>query len=220
VTDATKIRFDLQPYESRIVLFSGEKLAAAREQNRTAGKRIDISHDWQVTFASNRQSIDMEDLDSWTQKPPLRYYSGTADYRKTIDISDADLSARQSIQLDFGEGKPVPVPDPLPHNNMRAYLESPVRETAAVFVNDRLAGYVWHPPFRVDITPFLKPGKNALRIVVGNTAINELSGESRPTYRLLYDRFGVEFIPQDVQGLEPLPSGLSGPITLITSGAQ
>jgi hypothetical protein len=218
VTDPTKIRFDLQPYESRIVFFSGKRLAPAREQNRTPGKRIDISHDWHVTFASSRQSIDMADLDSWTEKPPLRYYSGAADYRKTIDISDADLSARQSIQLDFGEGTPVPIPAPLPHNNMRAYLESPVREAGQVFVNERLAGYVWHPPFRVDITAFLKAGKNDLRIVVGNTAINELSGESRPTYRLLYDRFGVEFVPQDIQGLEPLPSGLRGPITLIMSG--
>ncbi len=220
VANPDKVRFDLQPYESRIVFFSGETLAPARVQNAAPGRRIDISHDWQLAFASSRQSIEVKDLDSWTEKAQFRYYSGVAAYRKTIEIGQADLRPSQSIQIDFGEGTPVPITDPLPHANMRAYLDSPVREAAQVFVNERLAGYVWHPPFRVDITPFLKPGTNGIRIVVGNTAINELSGEPRPTYRLLYDRFGVEFVPQDMDSLEPLPSGLRGPITLIMSGSR
>jgi len=100
---------------------------------------------------------------------------------------------------------------------MRAYLESPVREAAQVFVNDQLAGYVWHPPFRVDLTPFVKPGKNELRIVVGNTAINELAGTTLPNYRLLYSKYGKEFEPQGMQNLQPLPSGMLGPVTLIES---
>jgi len=103
---------------------------------------------------------------------------------------------------------------------MRAYFDSPVREAAQVYVNDRLAGYVWHPPFRVEIGPFLRPGNNDLRVVVGNTAINRLAGTSLPTYRLLYDRFGVEFIPQGMQDLKPLPSGLMGPVTLISKSTE
>jgi len=117
--------------------------------------------------------------------------------------------------LDFGEGAPVPFPSFPVEFNMRAYLESPVREAAQVYVNDQLAGYVWHPPFRVDLSPYLKPGKNELRIVVGNTAINELAGTSLPNYRLLYSRYGREFEPQGMHDLEPLPSGILGPVTLI-----
>lgn len=98
---------------------------------------------------------------------------------------------------------------------MRAYLESPIREVAQVFVNDQLAGVVWHPPYRVDITAFAHAGANDLRIEVGNTAINELAGKALPDYRLLWDRYGKRFEPQDMQDLHPLPSGLLGPVTLI-----
>jgi hypothetical protein len=121
------------------------------------------------------------------------------------------------VFLDFGEGTQVPLPDPLPNNNMRAYLNSPVREAGAVYVNDELAGYVWHPPFKVDVTKVLKAGENRIRIVVGNTAINELAGTALPNYRLLYSKYGVEFIPQDMKDLKPLPSGILGPVSLVQS---
>jgi hypothetical protein len=101
---------------------------------------------------------------------------------------------------------------------MRAYLDSPVREAAQVYINDKLAGYVWHPPFRVDLSPFVKPGQNELRIVVGNTAINELAGTALPNYRLLYARYGMEFQPQGMQDLQPLPSGILGQVNLIENG--
>jgi hypothetical protein len=157
----------------------------------------------------------MPSLTSWSDDEHLRYYSGLATYRKTIDIPEIDTRPGHSIALDFGEGTPVAKPSPLPRSNMRAYLDGPIREAAQVYVNGQPAGYVWHPPYRVDITKSLKPGKNELRVVVGNTAINELAGTSLPTYRLLYDRYGVEFIPQDMQHLEPLPSGILGKVTLI-----
>jgi len=56
-----------------------------------------------------------------------------------------------------------------------------------------------------------------LRIVVGNTAINALAGQPLPDYRLLRDRFGLEFEPQDMRNLRPLPSGVLGPVTLVES---
>ena len=117
--------------------------------------------------------------------------------------------------LDFGEGRPVSIPVPLPQNNMRAYLESPVAEAATVYVNEHLAGYVWHPPFRVAVTKLLKQGENKIRIIFGNTAINELAGTTLPIYRLLYSRYGVEFIPQGMDGLQPLPSGLLRAVSLV-----
>jgi hypothetical protein len=98
--------------------------------------------------------------------------------------------------------------------NMRAYLDQPVREAAKVMVNGQLAGYVWHPPFRVDLTQFLKPGKNEVQILVANTAINELAGTSLPNYRLLYSKYGKEFEPQGMRDLQPLPSGILGKLSL------
>jgi hypothetical protein len=214
------IRLALAPYESRLIFFSQLTLAHSSPSMKTEEKRTDISHGWEITFPTSSESSDVAIPASWTERSDRRYYSGLATYRKKIEVSAGDLIPGSSIEIDFGEGTPVGKPEPLPRFNMRAYLESPVREAAKVFVNEQFAGYIWHPPFRLEIAPLLRPGKNDIRLVVGNTAINELAGESVPSYRLLRDRFGVEFIPQDMQGLEPLPSGLLGPVTLIRSGPE
>jgi hypothetical protein len=66
----------------------------------------------------------------------------------------------------------------------------------------------------LNIAPYLRDGKNELRVVVGNTAINELAGQSLPDYRLLWDRYGMLFVPQDMHDLKPLPSGMLGPVLL------
>ena len=97
---------------------------------------------------------------------------------------------------------------------MRALLESPVRESAVVFVNGQRAGTVWHPPYQLDLTRLLHAGSNHLRIVVANTAINEIAGRSLPNYRLLNLRYGERFMPQGFEHIAPLPSGLLGPVQL------
>jgi hypothetical protein len=50
---------------------------------------------------------------------------------------------------------------------------------------------------------------------VGNTAINAMAGQPQPDYRLLWDRYGMLFVPQDMQNLRPLPSGILGPVKLV-----
>jgi hypothetical protein len=97
---------------------------------------------------------------------------------------------------------------------MRALLESPVRECAVVFVNGQRAGSVWHPPYEVDVTKFLRAGKNQIRLVVANLAINEMAGRALPDYRLLNLRYGERFVPQGYKDLHPLPSGILGSVTL------
>jgi hypothetical protein len=215
LANPTQVKLDLQPYESRLVFLSNTALAAAPPQTREESKRIDISQDWTVSFGDEAQPKTMQLPSSWADDPRLRYFSGQATYRKTLDIPAADIRPGHSTIIDFGEGTPVPMPTMPVEFNMRAYLDSPVREAAQVYVNDQLAGYVWHPPFRIDLSPYLKPGKNDIRIVVGNTAINELAGTSMPNYRLLYARYGMLFQPQGMHDLQPLPSGILGPVTLI-----
>ena len=211
--DAKNVSLKLEPYESRLLFFSNQVLSPAATDSGTRQKQIDISKDWKVS--AGKVTTEMTNLVSWSDDPRLRYYSGTATYEKTVDVADASLHPGGSFFLDFGNGEPVPVPDPLPETNMRAYLESPVREAAMVYVNNQLAGYVWHPPYRVEITKLIQPGANRIRVVVGNTAINEMAGASLPDYRLLYSKYGVEFIPQGMQHLQPLPSGILGPVSLI-----
>ena len=215
LADPTRVELNLQPYESRLIYFSNQPLSPVPAQARPESRNIDISGDWQLTIG--KTSVHLAKLQSWTDLQNLRFYSGTATYEKSIDVPASTLGSGDSVALAFGPGTPVPLPVPLPRFNMRAYLDSPVREAARVFVNNQFAGYVWHPPFRVEIGKFLHPGANQLRVVVGNTAINELAGTDLPDYRLLYSRYGVEFIPQDMQNLKPLPSGILGPISLIES---
>ncbi|HEY2470056.1 MAG TPA: glycosyl hydrolase [Terracidiphilus sp.] len=215
--DPKRIVLDLQPYESRLIYFSDVPLSPV-ERDFKVQSRIDISRDWRITIGNT--TVRLESLGSWTDVERLRYFSGVVSYDKTISIDESALQPGRSVFLDFGDGTPVALPEPLLRFNMRAYLESPVREAARVYVNDHPAGYVWHPPFRLDIVKFLKPGANTIRILVGNTAINELAGADLPDYRLLYNRYGVEFVPQDMQNLKPLPSGILGTVSLIESRAE
>ena len=77
------------------------------------------------------------------------------------------------------------------------------------------AGSVWCPPYAVEVTGLLKRGDNAIRILVANTAVNHMAGRSLPDYRLLNQRYGKRFDPQDMDKIQPIPSGLLGPIRLI-----
>ena len=98
---------------------------------------------------------------------------------------------------------------------MRAWLESPVREAAQVYVNGKLAGAVWKPPFEVDVTGLIKTGENTLRIVVANTALNVLAKGPLPDYKALIAKYGDRFQPQDMQSVQALPSGMMGPVRLV-----
>ncbi len=44
--------------------------------------------------------------------------------------------------------------------------------------------------------------------------LNSLTGRALPTYRLLHQRYGERFVPQDMVNLEALPSGILGGLRL------
>jgi hypothetical protein len=117
--------------------------------------------------------------------------------------------------LDFGAGTPVERAK-LNLPGTRTWYDAPLRDAALVYVNGTLAGSVWHPPFTLNIGPFLHEGSNELKIIVANTAINELAGRAPTDYRLLWLRYGKRFAPQDMNHLEPLPSGILGPLRILS----
>jgi hypothetical protein len=118
------------------------------------------------------------------------------------------------MTLDFGPGITIE-PSVGETAGMHALLDSPVREAAVVIVNGNRAGVIWHPPYQVDITAYVRTGQNQLQITVGNLAINEMSGHAPRDYKLLNLRYGNRFVPQDMQSLKPLPSGILRPINLV-----
>jgi hypothetical protein len=85
-----------------------------------------------------------------------------------------------------------------------------------VNVNGQRAGTVWHPPYQLDVTKFLRPGKNEISIVVGNLALNEMAGQSLPNYKLLTARYGERFTAQDMDQVQPMPSGITGGVRLVS----
>jgi hypothetical protein len=202
--EAGKIALDLEPYESRILFYS--KANSTAPMPPAPKQTIDISTDWNVSFPDAPEH--MQKLQSWTAEEETKYFSGQAVYDKKIDVSDAH------VILKLGEGTPIEAASSR-NPGMRALLESPVREAAQIYVNGKLAGFVWHPPYQIDLSKFVQKGQNVLEIIVGNLAINRMAGHAQPDYKLLNLRYTERFQPQDMKDLQPLPAGLLGPVQLI-----
>jgi len=216
--ERTRIGLTLEPYESRILVFSkgvfskAHQAAPPETQPGTALQSIDLSSDWKVTFSKIGLTAHMDRLRSWTNEEAARFYSGDAVYDKSIDVPQTFVG--HSIVLDFGPGTPVE-PGLKETTGMQALLESPVHESAIVFVNGQRAGSVWKPPYELDITRYAHAGRNQLRIVAANLAINEMAGRALPDYHLLDMRYGERFVPQDLHDLRPLASGIVGAVRLV-----
>ncbi|MBS1792769.1 MAG: glycoside hydrolase [Acidobacteria bacterium] len=212
----TTVALDFEPYESHVVIFSKTKRTVAAPQTlAAAGPPLDLSADWRVTIGQN-QPFEMKTLRSWTDDEATRYFSGTAVYEKSFS---APAQKKGSVAtLDFGPGRALEVQTP--RNGMQTYLEAPIREAAIVYVNDQKAGALWCPPYRLDVTPYLKGGENKIRIVVANTALNFMAGRRLPEYKLLNLRYGERFQPQEMEKVQPVSSGIFGPIQLISSSGK
>ena len=158
----------------------------------------------------------MATLHSWTEDEARKFYSGAATYQRTVAAPEAMLRAHKQVFLNFGEGTVVdPASERRAPSGMRAWLDSPVREAAQVFVNGKAAGAVWKAPFEVEITTLLKPGENTILVVVANLALNVLAKGPLPDYKELTAKYGEKFTAQDMQSVRSLPAGMLGPVTLV-----
>lgn len=173
----------------------------------------DLSRDWLLAFPGAKAHA-MAALSSWTDSAATRHFSGEGVYTREVDLAAAQLKDAR-VTLDFGQGTALESTPKVPAG-MRAMLESPVREAAVVYVNGARAGSVWRPPYQLDVTPWLKAGRNQIEVRVANLALNALAGQERPDYRLLSARYGQRFIPQDTHLIEPKPSGMLGPVRLLS----
>jgi hypothetical protein len=209
-----KIDLDLAPYESRIVVFSKQHVARRPAPTGPMPAPVDLSSGWKVTFAGSTEPVNMTALRSWTEDAARKFYSGRATYEKTVTIDQAMAGSRHALYLNFGEGTPV-TPQGRPGSGMRAMLEGPVREAAVVTVNGKPAGSVWCAPYEVEVSGLLHAGENTIRVEVANLAINEMAKGPLPDYKGLIAKYGDRFQDQDMRNLEPLPSGLLGPVRLI-----
>ncbi len=202
-----EIAISLAPYESRMLLFAGAPQAAAGPPQTEAV--LDLAGGWTLTIA-DRPERALTGFTSWTDDPGLRFFSGTATYRRTVTLP---AGAAQCTAIDFGEGSPI---TQRPGARPIAAIAAPVRDVAVVLVNGRRAGSAWAPPYRLDLGRLLHAGENRIEVRVSNTALNGLAGRPRTDYRLLAARYGERFQAQDQDRIAPQPSGLLGPVTLVS----
>ena len=206
---------DLEPYESRFLVFSSQAVDTSPGSPPSSPTIVDISRDWRVTFPAGGKSETMNQLRSWTEDDDSRFFSGTGTYQKTVTISAEALRGTRSARLDFGLGKPIPA-QPL-KAGMQAWMEPPIREAAVVYVNETRAGSIWCPPYTIEVGSLLHSGENSIRVEVANLALNYMAGRALPDYRLLNLRYGTRFEAQDMDKVQPIPAGLFGPVHLLLS---
>lgn len=131
---------------------------------------IPISQPWtldfQSPFAVEPPTMIVDKLFDWSKSSDtgIRYFSGTATY-----TTDFVWDAYEKAVLDLGN----------------------VGDHAIVRLNDIEVGRLWKSPFRIDVTNFLRPGKNELVIEVTNALRNRLIGDDRiAAPQLKFDRSG------------------------------
>jgi hypothetical protein len=214
VDKMASVDIDLEPYAGKFLVFSnklGSQTQMAANSEETAS--LDISGGWRVTFGKSGITKTMDPLNSWSDDEATRYFSGVAVYEKNITVPEGMMKPGLALQLDFGPGRAEPESRRV--NGMQAWFDAPVREAAEVYINDQRAGSVWCPPYTLDVTRWIKQGENRIKVLVGNTAINHMGGRSLPDYRLLNQLYGKRFDPQDADKIQPIASGLLGPIRLL-----
>jgi hypothetical protein len=230
---AEAITLHLEPYESRVFVFSDARAAAQPvAHNNGSAVRVDINTAWKVAFPGINKSAVEPVLTDWIADPSTLHYSGEAVYSN--DVTVASLPAGP-VYLEVAGGKPLPgapnsgtpqrvlgpdgLPNPLvtrPEPRNFGYYDAPIREAALVTINGQPAGALWHPPYRLDVTKLLKAGTNHIEITVYNTALNAWSALPPHDYGPLIAKYGDRFQMQDLDKVVPVSSGLLGKVSLVS----
>jgi len=210
----------LAPYGSRLLVLHGGSTPAnvTEPQEFVVETRspINLNH-WSAEFPGSPGASllpSRKDVDTvWTDDAAEKFYSGEVRYSTSFQA--AKPKAGEHLLLHFADGKAIPNTQREGTNGMRAWYDAPIREAAIVYLNGERIGSLWHPPYELDLTTFLHAGENKLEIRVYNTAINELSGQPPRDYAALKQKYGDRFQMQDMENLQPVPSGIFGPVQVV-----
>ena len=187
------LQFDAQG--SVFVVFEGAGAPSRTAPESQVTKLGPVEGAWKVTFPPNLGAppqADFPSLISWTQSGDagVKYFSGTATYHKQLDAPREWFQPGARVVLDLGT----------------------VKEMAEVEVNGKaVGGILWKPPFRVDVTPALKPGANDIAVKVTNLWPNRMIGDVQPGVSKTYTWTDFRPFKTDSPLLE---SGLLGPVTV------
>ena len=199
----TFVPLEFAPCGSWFVVFrepASAHPALAESNAQTFSTLAEISGAWTVQFDpqwGGPESVQFDSLADWATRPEpgIKYYSGTAVYRKTFELPTEFKSQGKALWLDLGK----------------------VRELAEVRVNGKSCGIVWSPPFRVDVSDAIKSGVNELEVEVVNFWPNRLIGDAKLPPAQRRTRTNITKFDQpkgDAHYTTLMPSGLLGPVKL------
>ncbi|MBA7656189.1 hypothetical protein ES703_64104 [subsurface metagenome] len=209
----TEVRFDMPAAGSLFVAFREPTTSKGKTAPKLKDKKLMALNDqWTVSFDPQwgpTEPVEFDKLTPWNESADeeIKYFSGSAVYRKTFTLPNIDDAS--SLKLDLGQ----------------------VDVMARVRLNGKDLGLLWCPPFQVDIGEAAKLGKNSLEIEVTNLWINRLIGDAVfPYNRKIYSQiragqplpagsqrktFMFEVKKVHPKPTDPLsPSGLIGPVRL------
>jgi hypothetical protein len=155
----TRLPIKFDPSGSAFVVFRRPAAAAAGGKNWDEfASAQQIGGAWTVRFDPRWGGpglVTFDELSDWAKRnePGIRYYSGTAVYEKAFDWTRRD----GRLFLDLGA----------------------VKNLAEVWLNGKHLGIPWKPPFRIEVTGVLRPGKNELEVRVTNLWPNRLIGDEQ-----------------------------------------
>jgi hypothetical protein len=152
---------------------------------------------WQVDFQAGRgapPSITLPALISLEKHadPGVRYFSGTATYKREVRLEGHIGEGGQRVYLDLGR----------------------VEVLANVRVNGRDMATLWKEPYRVDITGAVHPGSNSLEVRVTNLWPNRLIGDQQLPPENEYRQSAITRLPEWYVKGEPKPPG--GRVSFLT----
>ena len=189
----TRIALNFEPRQSLFVVFGNENKAGRDYHHNRFVFDEPIEGAWRVSFDpewGGPESIEFPKLSDWTkhENPGIKYYSGTARYRKTFDLPVKLRNSDQPVYLNLGT----------------------VKEIAEVRLNGERVGIVWSAPFQIDISSFVKDTGNVLEIDVANVFANRILGDSvlKENYTTTNAKVSEQLFP----------SGLLGPVKLGSPG--
>jgi len=179
---------------------------------------VEVAGPWDLRFPAGGGALErivLDRLASWSgsAEAGVRFFSGTATYRKTVAVPAEMAAPGRRLFLDLGA----------------------VEVMASVRLNGRDLGILWKRPYRVEVTGAARAGDNVLEVEVTNLPINRQIGDEElpddsdrhangtlkawpgwlagdgpsPTGRRTFTSWRLWR-----KGEKPVPSGLIGPVRL------
>jgi hypothetical protein len=182
-------------------------VAGAFEARTAAGQRfkalvdeippsVEIAGPWELSFPDGWGApphVTLPQLISWPAHADngVKYFSGTATYRRSVTIPSALLGEGRTLYLDLGQ----------------------VAVIAEVKLNGQNLGILWKPPFRVEISSAARAGDNDLEVRVTNLWPNRLIGDEQLPADMDWEGPRLLKWPQWLLDGRPSPTGRLTTIT-------